>query len=321
MKKCRHSAYPAILVMLAIPVARAQSFQCTGQVQNSDPASFPAAAAFAQAQLPDAPQPQASSSDFNLPPLAVASVSPSGQNSPQQTVPPAPTAEQQLRQQKSQRIFGIVPQFNISYAGSAASLTARQKFSLALRTLYDPYTVGSAFVTAGYREAFDDDIGFHWGGAGYMRRTGASYLDTFDGTIIGGAALPVLFRQDPRYFRLGHGTVTHRIFYALATNFISRHDHTGRWEPNYSNVIGNVATGALSNLYYPRGTTGLGQTLTNGIVVTLEGGVGTLFNEFWPDISRAVLHKDPTNGQDAAAAARQRAVSPPTAPAQPTPQR
>lgn len=201
-------------------------------------------------------------------------------------------------------MLGIVPAFNISYRSDAVSLTRTQKLNLAFHSTIDPFAFAAAFVVAGYHEAFDDDIGFGWGIEGYGKRSGAAYLDAFDGTIIGNGILPSLLHQDPRYFRLGHGSKTHRVLYALATNVMCRHDNTHKWEPNYSNVGGNIISGAISNLYYPASNSGWGETITNGMVVTAEGGFGSLFQEFWPDISRKFLHKDPTNGLDAEARAQ-----------------
>ena len=121
--------------------------------------------------------------------------------------------------------------------------------------------------------------------------------------MIGNGFLPALLHQDPRYFRLGHGSFHHRLFYAIATSFICKHDNTGKWEPNYSNVGGNIIAGAISNLYYPSQTAGLGQTIDNGLIVTTEGTFGGVLQEFWPDISRKFFHKDPTHGLDAQARA------------------
>lgn len=114
-----------------------------------------------------------------------------------------------------------------------------------------------------------------------------------------------------RYFRLGHGTKTHRLFYAIATTVICKHDNTGRWEPNYSNVAGNIISGAISNLYYPSSNSGFGQTIANGLTVTAEGTIGGVFDEFWPDISRKLFHKDPTHGLDAQMKAADQAAKQP----------
>jgi hypothetical protein len=165
-------------------------------------------------------------------------------------------------------------------------------------------TFGTAFLVSGYHETLDEDTGFRWGIQGYERRTGAAYLDSFVGTMIGNGFLPALLRQDPRYFRLGHGTKRHRLLYALATNVICKHDNTGKWEPNYSNVLGNIASGAISNLYYPPSNTGIGLTISNGLIQTSEGSFGSIFEEFWPDVSRKFLHRDPTHGLDAQARAQ-----------------
>jgi hypothetical protein len=271
-------------------------------------AQFEVAEAEPQAQQPPAVQSQAT----QQPPTSAtpAQGSSSSQSSAQQ--PGAEKSQhekaaEQIKEQEKQRVVGILPQFNISYRSDAASMTAAQKMRLAFRSSVDPVAFATAFVAAGYHEAMDDDPGFGWGIKGYGKRSGAAYLDSFDGDIIGNGILPSLLHQDPRYFRLGHGTFTHRLLYSLATNVICKHDNTGRWEPNYSNVSGNIISGAISNLYYPSTNSGVSQTFTNGFMVTAEGGIGSIFDEFWPDVSRKFLHRDPTHGLDAQARAADKA--------------
>jgi hypothetical protein len=174
---------------------------------------------------------------------------------------------------------------------------------LAFRSAIDPFSFAAASLVAGYHEVDNDYPGFGWGAEGFGKRAGAAYLDTFDGDLLGNGVLPAIFHQDPRYFRLGYGSFTHRLLYALATSYICKHDNTRKWEPNYSNVLGNIAAGALSNLYYPSQNAGWGQTISNGFIVTTEGTVGGVFQEFWPDVSRKLLHRDPTHGLDAQARA------------------
>jgi hypothetical protein len=244
-------------------------------------------------QAQQAPSTQTPGSPVQPAPAAGSSSSQEGEKSQQQK------AEEQIKEQEKQRTLGVLPAFNVSYRSDAVSLTRRQKMGLAFRSATDPVAFAAAFVVAGYHEAFDDDIGFGWGIEGYGKRSGAAYLDAFDGTIIGNGILPSILHQDPRYFRLGHGSTTHRLLFALATNVICKHDNTHKWEFNYSNVVGNIISGAISNLYYPSTNSGFGQTITNGFTVTAEGGVGSVFQEFWPDISRHFFHKDPTNGLDA----------------------
>jgi hypothetical protein len=218
-------------------------------------------------------------------------------------------ADEQIKQQEHQRVLGIIPSFNTSYVSDAVSLTPKQKLNLAFHSAVDPYTFAIAFIVAGLGEADGGGPGFGWGPKGYFERSGAAYLDAFNGTMVGNAFLPIILHQDPRYFRLGHGPFHHRLFYAVATSFICKHDNTGKWEPNYSNVGGNIISGEISNLYYPdTHKSNVAQTFESGITVTLEGTFGATLQEFWPDISRKLFHKDPTNGLDAKARAADQAA-------------
>jgi hypothetical protein len=263
-------------------------------------------------ELPEAPQPQqAPAAQTQTSPQPAPSATPAQGSSSSQSAAQQPSgqksqhekAEEQIKEQEHQRNIGILPAFNVSYRSDAVSMTAGQKMKLAFRSSIDPVTFGAAFLVAGYHEGMHDNVGFPWGIKGYGERSGAAYLDAFDGGMIGNGILPSILHQDPRYFRMGHGATSHRLLYAVATSFICKHDNTGKWEPNYSNVSGNIISGAISNLYYPPSNSGVGQAFTNGMIVTAEGGFGSIFQEFWPDISRKLFHNDPTHGLDAEARA------------------
>jgi hypothetical protein len=303
----------SLLAQDAIPIAPATTVVPPSAIPDAPTPQIELAAAVdpPSAQLPTAQQPAAGSAPApSSSTAAPQSNSSQSSSTPQATTPsPAPQqsrhdkAAEQIKEQEKQRVVGILPSFNVTYLSDAASMSASQKIGLAFRSAVDPYQFGIAFVVAGLSEAQDNGTGFGWGPEGYFKRSGAAYLDAFDGAIIGNGLLPALLHQDPRYFRLGHGTFRHRFLYAVATSFICKHDNTGKWEPNYSNVGGNIIAGAISNLYYPSQTAGLGQTIDNGIIVTGEGTFGGVLQEFWPDISRKLFHKDPTHGLDAQARA------------------
>lgn len=294
----------------ALAACSMAALPCLSHAQRASPQQpVPVASIVAFAELPEAPQPVA---DLGQNAGAQESGSSSSASTPEQDSSGAEKArrakaQQQIEEEEHQRVLGIVPAFNTSYRSDAVSLTAREKMSLAFRSAVDPVTFAGAVLVAGIDEANDDYSGFGWGAEGFGKRAGAAYLDAFDGTMLGNGMLPSLLHQDPRYFRLGHGTATHRLLYSAAMTVICKHDNTGRWEPNYSNIGGNILSGALSNLYYPSQDSGVGQTISAGMIVTAEGMVGGIFQEFWPDISRKLFHKDPTHGLDdqaQAAAAR-----------------
>src|SRR5580698_1183712 len=92
--------------------------------------------------------------------------------------------------------------------------------------------------------------GYGQGAQGYAKRFGASYTDGFVGTFLADAVLPSVLHQDPRYFYRGTGSIRSRALYAMASAVICKGDN-GRWQPNYSNVLGNLAAAGISNAYYP----------------------------------------------------------------------
>lgn len=210
--------------------------------------------------------------------------------SPQNTgVSPAESAEQrreeQLKREKKQRVLGILPEFNVSRIPDAVPLTPKQKFGLAFRTIIDPGTLFFSGVVSGIAQAQNSFPGYGQGVEGYGKRFGATYLDTVDGAIIGNAALPSILHQDPRYFRKGKGNFANRFGYAVLSTFRCKSD-SGHWQPNYSNVLGNFAAGAASNLYYPDSQRGFVSTYQRAIVVSAQGAIGASISEFWPDIAR-----------------------------------
>lgn len=163
---------------------------------------------------------------------------------------PIEIAEEQMKEQEKQRVLGIIPNFYVSYIPDAVPLTSKQKFRLAFRTSVDPVTFGVTAAVAGVEQATDEFNGFGQGAQGYAKRYGTAYADTVISTFIGGAILPSLLKQDPRYFYKGTGTTRQRALYAMANAVICKGDN-GHWQPNYSGILGGFASGAISTLYYP----------------------------------------------------------------------
>ena len=198
------------------------------------------------------------------------------------------TSADVLKQEERQRILGVVPNFNtVESSAGVPSLSPGQKFHLMYKSSVDPFVfVADAFV-AGISQARNSNPGFGQGAEGYFKRFGASYLDTADGNLWGNAILPIVFKEDPRYFRLGSGTFTHRFLYSAATTVWCKRDN-GTWGPNYANVLGNFISGGISNAYYPAADRGFGQTVDGALTVTAEGVIGAELSNSGltsPDIS------------------------------------
>lgn len=169
---------------------------------------------------------------------------------------------------------------------------------LAFRTSIDVFVVAQGFASAGFEEVRNSVTGYPSGAEGYFALSGAAYLTSFDSIMVGNGVLPVLLHQDPRYFRLGYGSALHRILYAASAALVCKHDNQLRWEPNYSNIGGDLAAGGISTFYYPE-KTGLHNAFSSGVTQLVIGAVATEFQEFGPDVMRIFQHKDPTHGRDA----------------------
>jgi len=168
----------------------------------------------------------------------------------------------------------------VSYRQDALPLRPKQKFELAWKTSVDPVTFAATGAFAGVQQAQNEFSGYGQGAKGYAKRYGASYGDALVGTMIGGAILPSLLKQDPRYFYKGTGSTRSRIMYALANAVICKGDN-GHWQFDYSGILGALAAGGISNLYYPASSrNGAGLTFENTLIGIGGSAVGNLFQEF-----------------------------------------
>jgi Carboxypeptidase regulatory-like domain len=193
-------------------------------------------------------------------------------------------AQEEFKDLEQQRVLGIVPNYYVSYIGEAAPLTPKRKFELALKATTDPVTVVAVAAVAGVDQATNRFSGYGQGGQAYAKRFGASYANFASGLWIGGAVLPSILKQDPRYFYKGTGTKRSRFLYAVSRPFICKGDNQ-RWQPNYSSVFGDLAAGGLSNLYIPeRDRHGAALTFENAGIALGTSAVINVLQEF-------VLHR------------------------------
>jgi hypothetical protein len=189
-------------------------------------------------------------------------------------------AEGQIKDEEKQRVFGVIPNFYVTYDPHPVALTPKQKFELAWKTTVDPVTFAIIGGIAGVQQAENAFSGYGQGAEGYAKRYGASYADVVTGTFIGSAILPSLLKQDPRYFYKGTGSKRSRSLYAIANSVVCKGDN-GRWQPNYSNILGNLAAGGISNLYYPaQNRNGAALTFENALVGIGATAAANLVEEF-----------------------------------------
>lgn len=159
------------------------------------------------------------------------------------------TAQVQLETQ--QRMFGVIPNFYTVYDGAnAVPLTPKLKFKLAMRISVDPVTIAGIAFMAGVKQAAKTPD-YQMGALGYGQRFGETAATGFSDILIGGAVLPSLLHQDPRYFYQGTGSNKSRLMHALSAAFVARGDN-GRSQFNASSIGGDLAASGLQMAYYPQ---------------------------------------------------------------------
>ena len=256
--------------------------------------------------------------------LAAQNPSPTG--TPQQSVPapspkletrstpgPEPKSEEEKKlehAEQSQRVLGMLPIFGVTSRQNAPPLTAREKFHLFAKSAFDPATIGVVGLQAGISQAENEFSAYGQGAQGYGKRFGASLADEASAGFWSNYFYPVLLKEDPRYFRLGEGTLNHRMFYSVKQEFVCHTDKGGRMF-HFSNVLGAFTSGAISNAYYPGNSLirtipatatspaipvyeddrGVALTLSRAAIALGYGTIGGLFDEFWPDIHGKLFHK------------------------------
>jgi hypothetical protein len=197
--------------------------------------------------------------------------------------------DSQLKQ--TNRILWIAPNFGAVTAGKELPpLTTKQKFKLASEDSFD-YT---AFVWTGILAAQSMSLRsypeFGGGMAAYGRYYWRGFVDGTSGTYFTEAIVPALTHEDPRYYTLGRGGFLRRMGYALSRTALTKTD-SGGTAFNWSELGGNGAEAALSNLYYPPQERGVTKTMENWGAQMESAALNNIVKEFWPDIRHDILRQ------------------------------
>jgi hypothetical protein len=197
-------------------------------------------------------------------------------------LPPEELETVQVQDQLKQRVFGFVPNFYVSYIPNAAPLTSKHKFELAWKSGSDPVTLIGVGVLAGIDQAGDRWRSYGQGVEGYAKRYGATYANVFAATFIGGAILPSVLKQDPRYFYKGSGSKRSRLLHALAASSVTCKGDNGHWQPNYSNVLGSFAAAGIATAYIPAiDRRNVGSFIVSSALIRIgETSLGGVLQEF-----------------------------------------
>lgn len=204
---------------------------------------------------------------------------------------PAPAQPGQTEAAPDKRVFGVLPNYRTANETAVYTpITAKQKFTIGAKDSFDYPLFLLAGAFAGLGQWTNENPSFGQGMAGFGRRLGTAYADQAIGNMMTESIYPVLLREDPRYFRRGHGSVGSRTWYALTRVMVTRTD-SGGTRFNYSEWVGNATAAAISNAYYPDNRTVSANAAKLCEMVGTDA-ISQVLKEFWPDIKRKMFHHD-----------------------------
>ncbi len=242
-------------------------------------------AIMAWASLPDAPQPQATST-----PSQGQDKTQSGSSSSTQT-PAANTPPDHKPLPQPKRILGIMPNYRAVSAGEIPPPpTPREAFMVATRNSFDY----SAFVFVGVTSLLAEGTNAHSqlgkGVEGYWAYLWRGYLDKTDGNYFVDWAMPTVFHQDERYYAMGEGSILKRGTYA-ATRILITPNYHGKNSFNASEILGRGISQAISLAYYPSKTQTAGGYTEKYAYALGRDALTNTFRELWPDINEHLFHR------------------------------
>jgi hypothetical protein len=215
------------------------------------------------------------------------------------SVPDAPTPSVPTAQannpndqfgKQPKRILGIIPNYRaVSANTQLPPLNFKGELWLATQDTFDYSNFIFVGALAGFAMAGKSQPTFGQGAEGYGKYYWHTFVDGGIENYMTEAVVPVLTKEDPRYYTLGKGGFFKRTGYAVTRLFITK-ANSGKSTFNLSEVVGAGAAAGIGNAYYPAQNNQWVKTYQRwGAQVGLDGAFNVL-KEFWPDVDQAIFH-------------------------------
>lgn len=148
-----------------------------------------------------------------------------------------------------------------------------------------PSSALPALISAGYGQltgtpAYGSDSG------AFGDRVAAALVRQATMRFFCSSLFPVVYREDPRYYRNATGGYLGRAGWAAERAFVTQRD-SGKHGFNFSDILGHLAASALTPAYYPSKSRNV-HVVMQTWGTSIAGAAGNnLFLEFWPDVVNA----------------------------------
>ncbi|HEY6340696.1 MAG TPA: hypothetical protein VIY49_04320 [Bryobacteraceae bacterium] len=188
------------------------------------------------------------------------------------------------------RAFGVLPNYDTANeTGVYKPITSKQKLRIAVIDTIDYPVLLTGAGYAGLAQLANQHPNFGQGMKGYSLRYITSFTDQASQNLLTEGIMPILFHEDPRYFRIGPGAggFWYRAGYAASRIFWNKTDR-GNNRFNFSEVVGSSISAGLGSAYYRR-ERDLDDNIQRLYVALATDAFGQILKEFWPDFKQKFL--------------------------------
>jgi len=171
---------------------------------------------------------------------------------------------------------------------TAQQFTSTDKVMYSFAEVARPITLLPALYSASYEQLFNTDPKYGHDAGAFGEKFGASMLRSASVRVFSDGVLASALHQDPRYYRIGQGSVIHRGLRSAMQALVRRGDDGGS-QINFSGIGGRAAAAALTVTYYPEPSITAPVVASTFLISIATDAGGDLLLEFIP----SVIHRFP----------------------------
>jgi hypothetical protein len=171
---------------------------------------------------------------------------------------------------------------------TAQQFTSTDKMIFSFTEVARPITLLPALYSASYEQLFNSDPKYGHDAGAFGGKFGASMLHSASVRVFSDGILASALHQDPRYYRIGEGSVIHRGLRSAMQALVRRGDD-GASQINFSGIGGRAAAAALTATYYPEPSITAAVVASTFLISIATDAGGDLLLEFIP----SVIHRFP----------------------------
>jgi hypothetical protein len=171
---------------------------------------------------------------------------------------------------------------------TAQPFTSTDKMVFSFTEVARPITLLPALYSAGYEQLFNSNPKYGHDAGAFGEKFGASMLRSASVRVFSDGILASAFHQDPRYYRIGEGSILHRGLRSAVQALVRRGDD-GNGQINFSGIGGRAAAAALTVTYYPEPSVTAAVVTSTFLTSIATDAGGDLLLEFFPSLA----HKFP----------------------------